>query len=251
MNRANQVATFVERIFDLYHLNKYGFFYESDEDTFEQYETPLFPSEEIDVATMNRLSIKLGLTPDEILSLDESVMYKYWSKYPFFELYDLFLNAWAWNCQYQEKPSSAQALLFMFDKNSEISAQQRYDYKSVEERMLKLLKEMDAFLPGTFHPNATVTNLTIETEVLFSFPEITEMIRSYINMVEKAKVYFFKALKEQLSQDEVNEYNFLVNGNIYCQIVTDKGEVLFNIVSSTTHKILFNVTVLQNEKEGT
>ena len=212
MNKINYIADFVEEIFDLYHLNKFGFFYEMDEDTFEQYETPLFSSGEIDDATLNRLSIKLGLTRDEILSLDETVKNKYWNKYLFFKLYDLFLETWEWNFCYQEKLSSEQALLYMLENETcEIPAGEHYDYKSVKERMLTKLKELDTFMPGTFHPNATITNLTIETEVLFSFPQITELLHSYIDMIETVKKLFFKALKDQLAQEEINEYNFLVN----------------------------------------
>ena len=81
MDKINQLSNFIEEIFDLYHLNKLGFFFESDDETFEEYSIPLFPGEKIDDEIIKRLSIKLGLDPFEILSMDESVMYKYWNKY--------------------------------------------------------------------------------------------------------------------------------------------------------------------------
>lgn len=231
LNKTNQVTSFVEKIFELYHLNKYGFFYESDEDTFEQYEIPLFQSGEIDDATMNRLSIKLGLSLDEILSLDETVIYKYWNKYPFFELYDFFLEEWAWNAKYKEKLTAEEAFLYaIFNETFEIPAEKRYDYTSVKDRMITQLKELDAFMPGTFHPNATITNLTIETEVLFSFPQITEMLCSYIVMVETVERLFFKALKEHLTQDEINEYNFLVNALEITDIVMPSTLITYDNV---------------------
>lgn len=212
LSKAKQVSIFVEKIFDLYHINKFGFFSEFDEDTFEEYEIPLFPSDEIDNEIMERLCVKLGLSKIEILSLDEDIMYKYWNKYQFFKLYDLFLETWSWNSRYKEKLSPLESLFYMFENETcKISVEERFDYKSVEKRLIEQLKEMDIFLPGTFHPNASITNLTIETEVLFSFPQITEMIRSYIEMVEKAETFFFRALNGKLSTEEINEYNFLIN----------------------------------------
>lgn len=212
LSKAKQVSIFVEEMFDLYHINRFGFFSELDDDTFEEYEIPLFPSEEIDNDIMRRLSIKLGLSENEILSLDETVKYKYWNKYSFFKLYDLFLETWSWNSQYKEKMSPIEALLYMFENETcSIPIEERYDYKSVKKRLIEQLKEMDVFMPGTFHANASITNLTIETEVLFSFPQITEMVRSYIEMVEKAETFFFRALKGNLSTEEINEYNFLIN----------------------------------------
>lgn len=232
LNKAKQVANFVEEIFDLYHLSKFGFFYDVDEDTFEEYEIPLFSSGEIDDTTLNRLSIKLGLTIDEILSCDDVVKEKYWSKYPFLKLYDLFLDEWYWNARYK-KPTTDEALLYaIFNETSEIPAEKRYDYKSVEERMLTQLKELDEFMPGTFHQNATITNLTIETEVLFSFPQITELLCSYIEMVETAKKLFFKALKGQLTQDEINEYNFLVNVLVITDVVMPGTLITYDNVCS-------------------
>ena len=209
MNKVNQVSEFVERIFEIYNFDKADFFYKWDDEEFENYEIPLFPNGEFDDEILNRLSIKLGLTVDEILSLDDVVAYKYWEKYKYFELYDSFLEVCDWNFKYKEQPTAIQALLHSF--GAETSAQRRYDYNDIKERMINLLKEMDAYMPGTYHPNATIENLTIKTEVLFSFPEITKMIKSFIDMVEKTKAFFFKALKEQPTQEEINEHNFLVN----------------------------------------
>lgn len=229
MDKVNQVAGFVEEIFNLYHLNKFGFFYEMDEDTFEQYETSLFSSGAIDDVTLNCLSIKLGLTKEEILSLDEKVKNKYWNRYPFFKLYNLFLETLEWNSHYQEKLSPEQAMLCMIENETcEIPTSERYDYKLVKERMLKQLRELDIYMPGTFHPNASVTNLTIETEVLFSFPQITDMMNSYIDMVETVERLFFKALHEPLTQKEINEYNFLVNALEITDIVMPNTYITYD-----------------------
>lgn len=215
LNKANQVSNFVEEIFDLYHLNKLGFFYDINDDTFEDYDIPLFPNGEIDDETMTRLSIVLGLTKEEILELDDGVaMYKYWNKYPFFKLYDLFLDTWAWNSRYKERKITEEILLKkLFDENDEYQypVEERYDYEDVKHRMFDMLKEMEKYISGTFPSNAKLNELMIDTEVVFSFPKITEMLHSYINMIEKVEQLFFKALKEPLLTDEINEYNFLVN----------------------------------------
>lgn len=233
MDKINQLSNFIERIFDLYHLNKFGFFYESDDDTFEEYEIPLFPEEKIDDRIIKKLSIKLGLEPFEILGMDDAVMYKYWNKYPFFNLYDLFLNTWEWNSQYKEKvitPSILLNSIFYDEETIPYPAEERYNYKAVKERLVKQLKEINVFMPGTYHPNAKITNLTIKTEVLFSFPEITEMLQSYIDMINKVEDFFFKALDKNLSSDEINEYNFLVNALQITDIVMPNTLITYDNV---------------------
>lgn len=212
MDKATQISKYIEKVFDLYHINKMGFFSDYDCETGKEYKIPLFRGNQIDNETINRLSVKLGLSSEEIFNLDKKAAYKYWNKYPFFKLYDLFLATSAYNFKYKiSEKEILFRIIFGEENSSKDRFKERYDYESVKDRMIEQLKEMDSFMPGTFRPNASIVKLTFSTEFMISFPKITEMIRSYIDMVKTVEKFFFRALSDDLSQEEINEYNFLVS----------------------------------------
>ena len=69
-------------------------------------------------------------------------------------------------------------------------------------------------------------------------------LKAYIHCKGNCRYIYEKDIND-VAVDLLSKYC-----NIYCQTFTDKGELLFNIVSSATHKTLFSVSVLQNEEEG-
>ena len=211
MSKIKDVTKFVNEVFDMYGLNKFGFFYDYDEG--EYFEIPLFLYNKMDDDTLNRISIKLGLTKEEIINRDMVAAKRYWNKYPFFHLYSEYLSQWSWDSRYGDKKPTAEEILLnaIFGDGKGVGVKERYDYQNVIKRLNEQLIEFDKLLPGTYHANAKMTNLTIDTEVFISFPQITEMIKSFIDMVEYVKTGFFKAVKLGLEDDEINEYNFLVN----------------------------------------
>lgn len=214
MRKTSLIEKYVKELFDMYQLSKLGFFVEMDEDpdSLDLVPIQLFPDDEVNDETLNRLSIKLGLTPEEIINCDKKAARRYWNKYPFFRLYSLFLDECQWNSKYKEKVLTEENLLAaIFNDDFKYPAERRYDYASVKDRLIKKLRDIDIYMPGTFHSEASITNLFYRTEFLFSFPEIPEMLSSFIDMIEKVKELFFKALNAQLDQNEVNEYNFLIN----------------------------------------
>ena len=96
-------------------------------------------------------------------------------------------------------------------KDEQIQQIKRYDLKSVENRMVERLKSIDKIIPGTYHYDAKITQLTMTTKTLFSFPEYDEMVRSYLDIIEFIKDIFWKSLYKMPSEQEINEYNFLVS----------------------------------------
>ncbi len=80
MNRADRVAKFVEDVFDLYGIHKFGFFLDCDDETMEEIAPPLFPNKIIDEDTNARVSTAIGLTSAEILSRDMTEAKRYWEK---------------------------------------------------------------------------------------------------------------------------------------------------------------------------
>lgn len=211
MSNIKDVTMFVNEVFDLYGLSKFEFFYDYDEG--EYFEIPLFPYNKMDEDTLNRISIKLGLTRDEILNRDMDAAKKYWNKYQFFSLYSEYLSQWHWDSRYDQKKPSAEEIVFnkIFGDGKGIPVKERYDYQDIKKRMIEQLIEFDKLMPGIYHNNASISKVTINTEVFISFPKIDEMLKSFISMVEYVKKQFFKAVKVGLEEEEINEYNFLVN----------------------------------------
>ena len=192
-------------------MHSYGFFSDYDEDTDSTVEVPLFRTGKVDDATLEKISIHFGLTKEEIKNTDPNAAEKYWKKYPFFSLYHQYRHLWEWNQQYKDpEPTVAEHLLnAIFGDNKGIPVRARYNFASIKERLIEQLKEYDKLIPGTYHKGAEITDLKIATQTIFSFPKCPEMVRSFIDMVNRLKELFFKAIKEDLCEDEKNELNFL------------------------------------------
>ena len=232
MSKIEKITEFASDLFELYHMNTYGFFEDYDEETGETVEVPLFRYGKVDDETVYKLCVNFGLTKEEILSMDEEAAKRYWNKYPFFRLYSDFMSSWAWQSRFKSNRPSAEELLLrrIFDTEGEIVAEERYDYPAVKERMIQKLKEIDTVMPGTYHENADITNLTISTEVFISFPQCQDMLRSFLDMVNRVRELFFKALKTDLAIEEANEYNFLASWLWMCDVATPSTTLTYDNV---------------------
>lgn len=211
MNKATTISKFVEDVFEMYDISKFGVFVDLDDETMEEIVVPLFPSNKINEESLARISTVLGLTNEEIIDRNMDAAKRYWHKYPFFKLRHEYNNVLAWNSRYQETPSAEEILMKAIFTDDAIDAQERYDYQSVKKRLIQQLKDMDKLVPGTYHDGAHFIKLAISTEVFISFPQITQMLRSFVDMVERLEKLFFKGIHQGLTSDEILEYNFLIN----------------------------------------
>lgn len=214
MKSKEQVTQYVKDYFDRYELNDYGFFVSSNEDEYGRavrINIPLFPFDEMDAETLSRISLHTGLSTEEILNCDEQAATRYIHKYPFIYLFKAYKARCEWYSHYTtEFPSLEQYLLnAVFTQAPEPVVEMRYDYADVKRRMIDKLKEIEAVMPGIYHENAEIKNLVFRTDVFISFPDCGKMIRSFIDMVNRLRELFFKGLRAELSEDEINEFNFL------------------------------------------
>ena len=213
MSKVQAITEFVEQVFDLYQLNKFGFFFKYDDRTQEQIPTNLFHAGEIDEETLNRISVCTGLSPEAILRTDLEEAKRYWRKYPFFRLYHEYMESWGWYQHFSDqKPTAAEMLLnALFAEEKGIRGTPRYDMNDLTKRLVDKLKDIDKAIPGTYHKGAEITQLHVYTQIFFSFPKCADMLRSFITMVKRTEELFFRALQNELSQDEANELNFLAS----------------------------------------
>lgn len=211
MKKIDKITQYVSNLFDRYCMNSFGFFSDYDMETDSTVNVPLFPTGKIDEETLTRISVHFGITKDEIKNMDEGASKRYWDKYPFFSLYHQYRHLWEWNQKFKDpEPTATECLLnAIFTENRGIPVRIRYNFSSVKERLIKLLKEYDKLIPGTYHEGAEIIDLKIVTQTIFSFPKCPDMIRSFLEMVKCYQKLFFKAIEQDLREEEVNELNFL------------------------------------------
>lgn len=214
MKSKEQVTQYVRDYFDRYELNDYGFFTSREEDEYgrsEKVDIMLFPFDEMDVETLSRISLHTGLGTEEILNCDKQAATRYLRKYPFVNLFKVYKERCEWYSRYKTEFPSAEEWLVnaIFTENPGYPVERRYDHASIKLRLIDKLKEIDALMPGTYHENAEITALKFRTDVFISFPDCGKMMRSFIDMVNRLKELFFKALQAELSKEEINEFNFL------------------------------------------
>lgn len=204
MKATKEQSLFVESVFDYYHMDKYGFFTKCDHETGKDIEIPL----EID----ERLAHTLGMTIDEIIAMDETAAMKWGEKYPFFKYYHGYHTQWDMKFRYADEVTQEDLLIkSIFRSKFNVEVKERYDYRDVRQRLVNQLMEIDKVIPGTFHKNAEMTKTEITTEVFFSFPQVLKMVSSFIDIYNRVETLFFKILSDDLTADEIQEYDFLVS----------------------------------------
>ncbi|MBQ7646445.1 MAG: hypothetical protein IJS94_04165, partial [Clostridia bacterium] len=193
-NKTQSVKAFVEEWFSRYHL----------EDRCELSEEDKANSTEV----LQTAAQALGITQEALLARDERAVRRWEEKYPFFCLYNRF-NI----CQMiaNNRANPAELLLFALFDGEGFTPAKKYNGKSIYDRAMSTLKEADKYLPGSYHCGAKAVDFQFATTLFFTFPKINIMLSSFFDMVDRVKELFFRAWNEDLSDDEIREYNFLAN----------------------------------------
>ena len=147
------------------------------------------------------------MAPEDILSRNKAAAWKWYRKFPFFELLNQFNLSY--HRSYQGE-ASAEEILLKAIFGGESDPPQRYDSENIRKRMMGMLEDVDGYLPGTCHKGAEIVQFSYQTNHFFSFPRIGELIGSFMDLVSRAKELFFKAWEAVLDESEIREYNFLV-----------------------------------------
>lgn len=201
------IKYFLEDCFERYSM-KYRWFFYKENANGDRQPLALFNNGVISEKILSHSAEILGMTTDEILSQDKDAACRWYKKYPFFAHLNRF-NSLRSRSFYGEGVEEALLLKAIFgDKAGDLP--QRYDDSEIRARMIVMLKKANGFLPGIYHEGAEMLDFNYETEQFFSFPWIKEMLNSFMEMIARIKVLFFKAWKEDLTEMEAMEYNFLV-----------------------------------------
>jgi len=207
MTKAQRIEAYIKECFDTYSINMKEYFSVMlDGETHDI--VWVDKKGKIDMRIVEYVSEILGLNVEDILTRNDNAVAKWWKKYPY--LWHLKAYNYAYDSTFFGK-GYADMKLFeaIFDTKLDYPYPSRYDIKDIAHRLDQELREIDKSLPGTYHEGAQITNLSVTTDNFCDFDEIEEMTESYITMICNFKVLVLRALKEELSQDEICELNFL------------------------------------------
>lgn len=194
MDKISRIEQFIRECFEAYSLNYMEFFHSPCDDE----------------TLIEKAATVLGATTDTITSMDYREAMRWYDKYTYFSHREEF--DYAYECSFQGKdyiPFQMADVIFGTDWAQQLP--KRYNLKSIIERLVALLKDIDQSIPGTYHEEAEITNLSVSTSNFCYYDEIGEMVESYFNMFNRMKELFFRAWDNELLPDEIREYNLLVS----------------------------------------
>ena len=229
MKNAEKVESFIRSVFEVYGLG-YGDYFSTYTADDEKVELPMVMDGELDMTMVYRAAEILGEDVEDLLSMNSKKAAKWQTRFPYID----YKRSFEYSCSRSYYGTNYDTLRLMeaiWDVEYPCKPT-RYDYKAVTERMLALLKEYDEVAPGTYHEGANIKHLNIHTATFCHFAELEQMMASFFEMVERARVLFFKALEQDLSTEEINEYNIIVSVlGIQDRCIPQKGELHYNMLS--------------------
>lgn len=210
MKKAEEIQDFVKDCFKLYGLDYLEYFgrFSGEED--KRVEIPFETDGQVNMDMVMLAGQALGMSAENVLAMDETAADQWYDKYTFFgHIHQL-------NIRYKQSFFAEGAVplwLIDFIPNANLYNEEssRYSYLDVKNRLVQQLQKINESLPGTFHAGASIQNLKITTSNFCSYEGTEDMVGSYIQMVERAKYLFQKALCGELMEEEINEYNILVS----------------------------------------
>ena len=207
MTKAQRIEAYIKECFETNNINIKEFFSYFDDGE----SSDICWTEEKGKRNMNAVNYAselLGITVDDILTRSDEARAKWGKKYPFVWKKRAFDHAYK-RTFYGKGYDTMRMYEAIFDTKLDVPYPTRYNYQDVINRLIEQLKEIDKSLPGTFHPDAELLDMVIDTENFCEFEEIEETTLSFIDMLTNAKALFLKAVHQGLTAEEIMEYNFL------------------------------------------
>ena len=152
----------------------------------------------------------LGVTTNELLEMRRREMKRWSRKYPLVKYWEGMRRSV--NESYLRDPTPEEKLLAaVFNLTERDIYVTRYDIKKLEERTMEALTALEVEKTGVIHPGEKIENFYADTVYICRYSHITEMVDSFFKMVNRGQELFFKALKQELTEAEICEYNLIVS----------------------------------------
>ncbi len=213
MSKVEEVSKFIKNIFYLYDMNDYGFFVDTrNKEPYDIVSVDLFKNGKIEGSILSRVSLHTGFTKEELMSLDRNVARKYLRKFPFFKHLIDYKIALEGDQKHAASPDEQ-----LLQKNISQSTEEvyvscpRYNEEDIRERLITQLKEIDQYVPGTWHASAELLDIHWYTDTLIGYSDCPKLLKTYLETVDYYKYLFFKSLKTDLKGTEASDFNFLTS----------------------------------------
>lgn len=168
----------------------------------------------------------LGFSVEDILKCNYEALSQRRDAYPYFEHYKGLDKAYEQNmlgfryAEYKLREAIAGHSLPM---------PVRCDLLGIKNRLVEQLRMLEGHAPGTYHKEADITDLKVSFQKICHYEKIGDFLEAYLQMVERARELFFKAIATDLCEDEIHEYNFLVTVlGIRDFVCTDSGNLYYD-----------------------
>ncbi len=174
----------------------------------KKHRIPLCVDGKLDKEAVKLAGRILGINVKDLMSCNYDAFIKWMDKFEYFSCYRQF-NAAYERTIYSRRYDEIKLKEAIF--GVKLPKPIKYDLRQIKKRLEEKLKELDTSLPGTFHEDAEIQDLKVGISNFCHYPKIKEFIESYLQMIERAGELFFKAIDEDLCDDEINEYNIIVS----------------------------------------
>lgn len=210
MASANRIIKFIKECFADYGLRlEEHFYYDYDGNGKPEEITWTDETGELLPGLISFASEILGMSEQDIIACDDAAVMKRYRKYPYFGLLGPY--AVAYERTFFNGPAYDESRLAEILIGEKLPTPTRFDYEDVKKRLVAQLKEYDKSIPGTYHEGAYFKKLRINTENFCHFDKMEEMVNSYLAMADEAVALFLKAVRQDLAEEEINDYNLLVS----------------------------------------
>lgn len=192
-------------LYDLFeqHALKYeDYFNILNEDGIKTY-TPIIKDDNINAEVVKKVSYIFGIPEDAIYKTDKNQSKKWLKKFKFIENLADYQVLEAVSLHGSENFIT---LLTTGERKS------MYDLKDIENRAIDTLKKLNEYIPNTFHENATMKDFRLEINNFIETTDsklIADMINEMVVVFDRYMELFAKIIHERLTDEEINEYNFL------------------------------------------
>lgn len=225
MTKADKIEMFIMTCFDELCLDYMDYFsYKGKNGKLQR--IPLIRTGKLDEEAVRFASRILGISIADIMACNYEAIAKWKGKFKYFSHYKKLNNAYEENIYGR---GYAEHKLKEAIYGIRLPLPVRYNLFNVRDRLIAQLRELNVHLPGTFHEGAEIMDLKFRVHKICHYDGIADLIDSYLQMIERAGELFFKALIEDLCEEEIHEYNIIVSAvGIKDFVFTHKGNLYYD-----------------------
>ena len=209
--KVNEIEEFIQIAFLSYNSSYSDFFSEYDDEKDELFELPMSIDGQLIPSVIGQVALILGVDAKDILSMNGKKVFRWKKKYPYFELKEDFDFEYGQSfLSGSAKKENLEKAIFS-DNGFVPDNTPFYNADRVFIDLNNLIDKIDEKQPGFRHKEAKLSFVEMQTETLFEFDKLEDMMSSYFEAFDNMTALFFKAWDTELSHDEIQEYNFLVS----------------------------------------